>query len=57
MAFIDNFNKAVTGSPWLGAINLAGEAVGLIPSSIAPPIGLALQATAGIYQEIQTRKE
>ncbi|KAI2464670.1 hypothetical protein F4781DRAFT_412286 [Annulohypoxylon bovei var. microspora] len=56
MAFLDGFGKALTQSPLLGAINLAGGVAGMIPTAIAPPIGIALQLTAGVYQEVQNRK-
>lgn len=56
MAFLDGFTKALTQSPLLGAINLAGGVAGMIPTAIAPPIGIAVQLTAGVYQEVQNRK-
>lgn len=57
MAFLDGFTKALTQSPLLGAINLAGGVAGMIPTAIAPPIGIAVQLTAGVYQEVQNRKK
>ncbi|KAI1208564.1 uncharacterized protein F4807DRAFT_430127 [Annulohypoxylon truncatum] len=56
MAFLDGFGKALTQSPLLGAINLAGGVAGMIPTAIAPPIGIAVQLTAGVYQEVMNRK-
>ncbi|KAI1371139.1 hypothetical protein F4677DRAFT_319258 [Hypoxylon crocopeplum] len=56
MAFLDGFDKATADAPLLGVVNLAGGAAGLIPSVIAPPIGLGVQVAAGIYKEIQGRK-
>ncbi|OTB03656.1 hypothetical protein M426DRAFT_321579 [Hypoxylon sp. CI-4A] len=56
LAFLDGFAKALTSSPILGVIHLAGDAVGFIPSSIAPIIGLTMQVTVGVYEEVQNRK-
>ncbi|KAI1775543.1 hypothetical protein F4818DRAFT_52937 [Hypoxylon cercidicola] len=56
MDFLDGFNKATATSPWLSVIDLAGNAVGLIPYAIAAPIGLAVQIAAGVYKETQGRK-
>ncbi|KAK6957218.1 hypothetical protein Daesc_002504 [Daldinia eschscholtzii] len=57
MDFLDELDKATATSPWIGAINIASNMAGLIPSAIAPPIGLAVQITAGVYQEMQSRKK
>ncbi|KAI1098110.1 hypothetical protein F4804DRAFT_325631 [Jackrogersella minutella] len=56
MAFLDGFGKAMAQNPYVGAINLAGGVAGMIPTAIAPPIGLAVQLTAGVYQEVMNRK-
>lgn len=59
MAFLDGFNSEVAASPWVGAINLAGAAVGAIPGFVfgaAPAVGFSLQLAAGIYTEISARK-
>ncbi|KAI1798713.1 hypothetical protein F4811DRAFT_166088 [Daldinia bambusicola] len=56
MAFLDELDRATAASPWIGAVNLASNLAGLIPSAIAPPIGLAVQITAGVYQEMRSRK-
>lgn len=56
MAFLDGFEKSVSKSPLLGVVNLAGGLAGLIPSYIAPPIGIAVQLTAGVAQEVLNRK-
>ncbi|OTB14664.1 hypothetical protein K445DRAFT_376969 [Daldinia sp. EC12] len=56
MDFLDELDKATATSPWIGAINLASNMAGLLPSAIAQPIGLAVQITAGVYQEMQSRK-
>lgn len=57
MAFLDGFEKSVSKSPLLGVVNLAGGLAGLIPSYIAPPIGIAVQLTAGVAQEVLNRKQ
>ncbi|KAI0382306.1 hypothetical protein F5Y04DRAFT_52503 [Hypomontagnella monticulosa] len=56
MAFLDNLDRATAGSSWITAINIAGGAAGLIPTAIAPPIGLAVRITASVYQEMRSRK-
>ncbi|XXG99512.1 hypothetical protein Hte_005851 [Hypoxylon texense] len=56
MAFLDGFDKATAASPWLSVIDLVGNAVGIIPYAIAPPIGLAVQIAVGVYRETQGRK-
>ncbi|KAI1141420.1 hypothetical protein F5Y05DRAFT_409976 [Hypoxylon sp. FL0543] len=56
MAFLQGFEKSVSSSPLLGVVNLAGGLAGLIPSYIAPPIGMAVQLTAGVAQEVLNRK-
>ncbi|KAI1473276.1 uncharacterized protein F4812DRAFT_44999 [Daldinia caldariorum] len=56
MAFLDELDRATAASPWISAVNLGSGMAGLIPSAIAPPIGLAVQITAKVYQEMQSRK-
>jgi hypothetical protein len=56
LAFLDGFDKVMAASPWVGGVNLAGAAVGAVPSAIASGVGLAVQVTAGIYKEVQSRK-
>ncbi|KAI1387592.1 uncharacterized protein F4822DRAFT_287953 [Hypoxylon trugodes] len=56
MAFLDGFDRATAGSPVVGAVHLAGDLMGLVPSAIVQPIALGVQITAGVYQEIQDRR-
>ena len=59
LAFLDGFNTATAACPWLGAINLAGEAVGAIPVQVfgeAAVVGVSVQLAVGIYTEISARK-
>jgi hypothetical protein len=56
LAFLDGFDKVMAASPWVGGVNLAGAATGAVPSAIAAGVGLAVQVTAGIYKEVQSRK-
>ncbi|KAI2627810.1 hypothetical protein GGR54DRAFT_590517 [Hypoxylon sp. NC1633] len=57
MAFLDGFDKATAAAPWVGVLDLAGGVVGSLHYAVAPPIGLVVQVTAGIYKEIQGRKD
>ncbi|KAF3068462.1 hypothetical protein GL218_08251 [Daldinia childiae] len=56
MRFLDELDKATASSPLVGAINLASNMAGFIPSAIGSTVGLAVQITAGVYQEMRSRK-
>ncbi|KAI8964465.1 hypothetical protein F5Y11DRAFT_315769 [Daldinia sp. FL1419] len=56
MGFLDQLDKATASSPLVGAINFAANFAGFIPSAIGSTVGLAVQVTAGVYQEMRSRK-
>ncbi|KAI0113518.1 hypothetical protein F4814DRAFT_422033 [Daldinia grandis] len=56
MGFLDELDKATASSPLVGVINIASNMAGFIPSAIGSTVGLAVQITAGVYQEMRSRK-
>lgn len=47
MKFLQNFEDAQQVSPWLKAICMAGDAVGLVPGTITLAVSMSVSITAG----------
>lgn len=53
MGFLDELDKATASSPLVGAINLASDMAGFIPSALGPTVKIAVR----VYQELRSRKK
>ncbi|KAI0849184.1 hypothetical protein F5Y00DRAFT_235870 [Daldinia vernicosa] len=56
MGFLDELDKATASCPYVSAINLASNAAGFLPSGIGTAVTLTVKITAGVYQEMRSRK-